>query len=465
MTTTREFIAKAVEEIKKPRNQIEEESGINAKPHFIPLDLEILSTTLDKYLVSGVKAKTFLKDLENEYVSKVPFTIEHQGQSLYYKGTKLETLEQVRRYTPAAVYSGPKLRGLLFATKNSYNSVQTNLFSTVLNKVLVKHLDQSRYRGDEGNYSAGFDVGHVDMGYNNKLGSSIQAGIKAENTIGYLRQAFETSFHTAKAEDMQMVSKLHSLIEKAGRAEASYKVHATYATVINASFGKDFSEALLSVNANVVIIQDRIENQKHYRIAENKYVDLLKDLLKKFPLHQVHFSRSMEEEIRARIVDALRGVKSKSTKSKASHKAKVLQKAVIGATKGNLPSPQQIKLKNLETKRAIGLPRLLAILNNHLQDVVSANMQDPDDYDRGSRKLLTYRTGRFAESVKVERLSASREGAITAFYSYMKNPYATFSAGGRQQNPRSRDPKSLISRSIREIAAKYVAEQMRAVNV
>jgi len=82
-----------------------------------------------------------------------------------------------------------------------------------------------------------------------------------------------------------------------------------------------------------------------------------------------------------------------------------------------------------------------------------------------SRDVLNYRSGRFAESVKVERLSESRQGMLTAFYSYMKNPYATFSQGGRQQYPRSRDPKTLISKSIREIAQTMVTNQLRAVNV
>ena len=54
---------------------------------------------------------------------------------------------------------------------------------------------------------------------------------------------------------------------------------------------------------------------------------------------------------------------------------------------------------------------------------------------------------------------------ITAFYNYMKYPYATFSAGGRQQNPKSRDPKLLISKSIREIAQQVVTNQLRAVEV
>ena len=83
----------------------------------------------------------------------------------------------------------------------------------------------------------------------------------------------------------------------------------------------------------------------------------------------------------------------------------------------------------------------------------------------GSRKdILNYRTGRFAASVKVDRLSQSREGMITAFYSYMKNPYQTFEPGYKQGAPKTRDPKLLIARSIREIAQTQVANRMRAVS-
>jgi hypothetical protein len=85
---------------------------------------------------------------------------------------------------------------------------------------------------------------------------------------------------------------------------------------------------------------------------------------------------------------------------------------------------------------------------------------------RGDRRdVLNLRTGRFAESVKVERMTESRQGMITAFYSYMKNPYATFSQGGRQQSPKSRDPKLLIAKSIREIATQQVANRLRSVSI
>lgn len=82
-----------------------------------------------------------------------------------------------------------------------------------------------------------------------------------------------------------------------------------------------------------------------------------------------------------------------------------------------------------------------------------------------AKDVLNLRSGRFAESVKVERLSMSRAGMLSVFYTYMKNPYATFSQGGMQQYPRSRDPKALISKSIREIAQEQAITRLRAIVV
>jgi len=135
------------------------------------------------------------------------------------------------------------------------------------------------------------------------------------------------------------------------------------------------------------------------------------------------------------------------------------------ASKTKVSAPSSIitapsKAPILKKDPQLDLVSLTSFINTHLQDVISANMGD------GSRRdVLNYRTGRFAASVKVERMSKSREGMITAFYSYMKNPYATFSDGGEQQFPKSRDPKTLISKSIREIAAEKVANRLRAVVV
>lgn len=146
----------------------------------------------------------------------------------------------------------------------------------------------------------------------------------------------------------------------------------------------------------------------------------------------------------------------------SSHSKKKPVKAttkVVGKTTAKKVAPTNIPVPP-KPSELTSLPALLAILNFHLHDVVAANMGDGSE-----TKILNYRTGRFATSTKVERLSMSRQGMVTAFYSYMKNPYATFSAGGRQSHPVSRDPKLLISKSIREIAATVAVTKLRSVNV
>lgn len=150
--------------------------------------------------------------------------------------------------------------------------------------------------------------------------------------------------------------------------------------------------------------------------------------------------------------------------AKITEEAKKL-KASIESTKKAVKAAaiRDTQVSNKYRTNTLSTPNLAslqALLDAQLQHVVAANMGDGR-----SRNTLNYRTGRLAGSAKVERLSQSREGMITAFYSYMRNPYATFSDGGRQQYPKSRDPKLLISTSIKEIAATKVANRLRAVLV
>ena len=140
------------------------------------------------------------------------------------------------------------------------------------------------------------------------------------------------------------------------------------------------------------------------------------------------------------------------TKSKATGKTK------SGGLNVNIDQAKTSTRTNIET--APDLFSLKNLINSQLQDVISANMGDG-----GSKNVLNYRTGRFASTVQVERLTSSRDGFITAFYSYMKNPYATFSAGGAQAIPATRDPKLLIAKSIREIAQQVVANKLRSVSL
>lgn len=172
------------------------------------------------------------------------------------------------------------------------------------------------------------------------------------------------------------------------------------------------------------------------------------------------------ESIKNSIVAKLSGKPIKELKPHGLAQGKASSKTKVSKpnTKGVEAKLKEVRVKTKKPtsniKVSTNLISLQTLLNLSLAEKIKQNMGTG-----GSRDVLNYRSGRFASSVKVERLSESRQGMITAFYSYMKNPYATFSEGGRQQFPRSRDPKTLIAKSIREIAQLLVTNRMRAVNV
>ena len=152
-----------------------------------------------------------------------------------------------------------------------------------------------------------------------------------------------------------------------------------------------------------------------------------------------------------------RDIKAASSKIKSSLSK---LKATVKAKKSPTVGPA-LRLSADPEQSQVNLPQLLVLINSQLEWQIRDNMGDGDRED-----LLNYRTGRFAGSAKVSRLSESRQGMITAFYSYMKYPYATFSSGppvGRQSSPKSREPKLLISTSIRQIAQQMVGNRLRAV--
>lgn len=148
------------------------------------------------------------------------------------------------------------------------------------------------------------------------------------------------------------------------------------------------------------------------------------------------------------------------SKGRAQQISKIeLPKIKLPELKVKIPKVRAPQLRTT-TGQFYGLVPLQRLLDASLVQRVKDNM------GTGSRRdILNLRDGTFAESVKVERLLQSREGMITAFYSYMKYPYATFSKGGVQEFPASRDPKLLIAKSIREIGATMVGNRMRAVLV
>jgi hypothetical protein len=199
--------------------------------------------------------------------------------------------------------------------------------------------------------------------------------------------------------------------------------------------------------------------------AKNKFVGgILQDVV------NTSASPTILEYYAESLSSILKGKKPGKIVKKSKASAKNTEAIAVSAI---LKDPKKLKLKSRSggTKvkpEAIRLQPTVELSLTSLQTLLDANLVQRVKQNMGSgssRTVLNLRSGRLAESAKVERLSESRAGMITAFYSYMKNPYATFSDGGLQSSPRSRDPKALISKSIREIAQQQVANRLRAVAI
>ena len=164
------------------------------------------------------------------------------------------------------------------------------------------------------------------------------------------------------------------------------------------------------------------------------------------------------KKIRKNIVDPFKKLKNKNVKvtakdtkinsktasnklNKASSGGKGLSATKLGAgVRAARMSRQRQKASESPASSPL---KMLTMLNSQLPTVVEQNMEDP---------ALNRRTGRFARSVKAVDITTTNKGFTSVGYTYQKNPYQTFEPGYAQGSV-ERDPRRLIDKSIREIAA------------
>jgi hypothetical protein len=459
-----------------------ERSLLDTNYHYVPVNLEVLNITLSAVIVQNVEdiydADTIelakqsgidlskdsvislqeLKDKISKFIkSKHKNTINITSQGILVNNSPTE-ISELRKYLPATVISNGDVVGALYA---GYDPAYDGLFKSFLNTEISKFLKKTLYEGT--NYKVGFDVGHI---FGDSELTRTPLGQKLKKLYAALSSItdgldFEGIDPNYLKQNKQGVTDIKIKVEQALQKLAE---NSSYGKQVDAVLTKDLDlkNFLLSISANVIVIQDRFENQAVYaKLLEGPLGREIIELLK-----TINFSRNLIQEIEYGIVNTL--TKQPITSTKASQKLPRLTVSsdikpnisldTTSYTKVNITeSGKTFKAKSVNLQ---GLSTLQNLINAKLADQIKQNMGTGN-----SKNILNLRTGRFAESVKVERMSQSREGMITAFYSYMRNPYATFSTGGRQEYPRSRDPKLLISKSIREIAETKVKNRLRAVLV
>jgi len=122
----------------------------------------------------------------------------------------------------------------------------------------------------------------------------------------------------------------------------------------------------------------------------------------------------------------------------------------IGSAVALAKGSQRRARKSKNTSKTMESPIALRnLLNEMLPQMVASKMTPP---------ALQYRTGRFANSARVENVNIGPRGGTHIDYTYMKAPYETFEPGGKQGSTQ-RDPRKIIGASIRELAMGIIGRQ------
>jgi hypothetical protein len=365
----------------------------------------------------------------------------------------------------------------LYFPRISFDGI-ANLLDTGFEDVL----QEARKRNPDLKISDYFQRGHVFGIFPKKLAITRKSLEKnttltdqARSLLVEYLSALEKQLETEDLATSNLKTPAYSLYAKYRKKSTSYLVEMQLKEV-NEAAGRE--QASLATAVRKYLNPDKVTfTSKGIKFTEGAAEQRLKSLMEQTveKIVGTKGSPSMLDLIGMAVSEAISGKKkaenreyvSSNTKIASSKSSKIDTKTLRSGIKKDLAKVKKLKASVKAVPRFVpavidvtNLVSLQALLDSQLVQRVKDNM------GKGSRRdVLNLRSGRLAESVQVERLSESRAGMITAFYSYMKNPYATFSQGGRQQSPRSRDPKSLISKSIREIAATQVGNRLRAVLV
>jgi len=213
----------------------------------------------------------------------------------------------------------------------------------------------------------------------------------------------------------------------------------------------------------IVQIESASDNMSRGGITGNQKKQLLSSLktaMSKFDPMTIAGSDSPKErklkQLTKNLVKPFENIKSKNlktnTKTKPLKKSSSKKQTVSTdgkARKGSsLIKIGQIAVKSKRRAKKDNSPassplHMIVAINKKLPQVVAQNMQSPH---------LNYQTGRFAESVRVTEAVTTPKGFPSIGYTYDKFPYQTFEVG-YAQGDLGLDPRKLIDKSIREIAA------------
>ena len=337
-------------------------------------------------------------------------------------------LSSIKRRLPIVLPESKFRLGVnVFVLQNFYSSIKTVkdiIFDTLVDSgILTK--EQANKASPE------LHKGHGVYGnavVQSKVASTF-AGLSSDQ-LSLVKQGLEAFGSTAEYKDdaeqiLKLMTKHSQIVTKKGSLKAQY-----FSIV---SFQDGASNAL-----------DKEDEQRLRR----SYEKFLKNAPEFIP--DMKGSSTMKEKVVAYLGHEFT---SKSKNVKATFKKAELKSSGTSKASNQRKKPK-VSIRNRRSNvkvrtKSNGINSqplaLIQAFNAKLPDKIAANMKSP---------RLNYRTGRFADSVKVLDIQSTPQGFLSFGYTYQKNPYQTFEPGFAQGDP-DRDPRKLIDRSMREIAAEF----------
>lgn len=432
--------------------------GMTIRPHFVPLNLKALDVTLGSLVQEVRKApiirgkaplKIDLHSLQSSIaqhvVSKYPNTIVLTGKQVIVNGRADIPLDiAVAKFTPAVVYSGYKsikhISGVLFSSQNAASS---DLLNNFLNTEFKSFLSEELRR------DTSFDLAYV---LQHETPETAGLGDKIRKLFGVINSVSNNTVH---AQGVAMEGSKASLVQTKVMVESllsAYTENTGKATAIEATISKETSAFINKIKADILIIQDEFDTVDVVKeITSGSRFSKLADMIANLKIGPRSFIQDITDRITSIFTTGKSGKQKKASASIDPIKSQRKDRVTVGMNHGK-------SVNQSLPKGGVSSINLQALINAQLYETVKKNMGSGD-----SKDILNFRSGRLAKSFNVTAVSKNRSQALTVFFTYLKYPYATFSPGGEQRKPVTRNPKFLGEKSIREIAAKHVSERLRVV--
>lgn len=330
--------------------------------------------------------------------------------------------------------SKPGKRANIFNQFKRIKQVAQRPLITALNKKL-RDLNKGRKEGSQAELITA-QKGFLDLGHEKDSSVSLQRSKKTMETLWKLEGNTTLSPLAKKVID-ELKGKITFDIQKEdlGPPVDTIKVKMESKRINRASTSSEKKE-VLELNKALKAAAERIGTEWAFIEGSDSSIQkrekiIIEDFVK--PLRR-------KKNIKVKT----KNTKVKKSKGNVQRKSKQ-RKSTIAAYKDK----DKTRLQTSQARKGVASSplALVTLLNKELPSVVRKNMQAPG---------LVNRTGRFAESVEITDIMRTPKGYPSIGYTYQRDPYEVFEGGSG--NPRAtpeRDPRVLIDRSIREIAAKH----------